>query len=118
MKKILEYLEIYTVSIQCKIVTDTCLDHRLEVFNNLTLDVQQPKCTKGCFPETQKWCNHLDFLIQQMIRKVDSNSDSEMRLKDNNNENYRPLLCLLCNHYTLQKAYENGDASYIAIKTA
>ena len=53
-----------------------------------------------------------------MMRKVDSNSNSEMRLKDDNNENDKPLLCLLCNHYILQKANKNGDALYIAIKIA
>ena len=53
-----------------------------------------------------------------MIRKVDSNSNSEMRLKDNNNENDKPLLCLLCCHYILQKANKNLDALDIAIKIA
>ena len=55
MKKILKYLAIYTVLNQCKIVTDTCLEHRLDVFSNFILDVQQSWCAKICFPERQNW---------------------------------------------------------------
>ena len=53
-----------------------------------------------------------------MIRKVDSNSNSEMRLKDNNNENDKLLLCLPCYRYILQKANKNGVALYISMKMA
>ena len=52
-----------------------------------------------------------------MIRKVDSNSNSEMRLKDNNNENDKPLLCLLCCHYILQKANKNETPYVLQLRS-
>ena len=47
-----------------------------------------------------------------MIRKVDSDSNSEMRVKDNNNENDKLLLCLPCYRYILQKA-KKMESHYI-----